>query len=81
MGKIKGWDKVGINSWRNRINENLLLVIQKSTFGRNFYDVMIISERTGRNLKRICDTQDTLEDARYEAIEYMKKHSEVKFRR
>ena len=81
MGKIKGWYKVGINAWRNRENENLLLKIRKSTVGRNFYDVVIISEKTGTAIKRICDTQNTLDDARYEAIEYMRKHSRVEFKR
>ena len=82
MGKIKGWEKSGINSWRNRENENLILEIKRSTYGGiNFYGVVVISERTDKTLKRICDTQNTLEDARYEAIEYMRKHSKVKFRR
>lgn len=82
MGKIKGWYRAGINSWRNRENENFLLKIKKSTYGgRNFYIVIMISEKTDKTLKRICDTQNTLEDARYEAIEYMKKYSKVDFKR
>ena len=82
MGKIKGWYKVGINSWRNRENENLLLKIKKSTYGgRNFYDIIVISEKTGTTLKRVCDTQNTLGDAKYEVVEYMRKHSKVDYKR
>ena len=49
------------------------------------YRTIPLSEHKGKNkikyANQFCDTQNTLEDARYEAIEYMKKYSKVDFKR
>lgn len=70
MGKIKGWKKIGENSWKTDMGDAVIDIIELKN--ENIYDVWI--SPSNRRKQRIWKSVNNKKKAQAIAIKYMKSH-------